>query len=368
MLLAACCDQSVYLPEESTRHVDKKQNALENERVARWLLNCWQVAAFSHELTQQPLARRINNFALVLFRAAGGEAGALEDRCPHRFAPLSLGKVVGEHLQCGYHGIQFDTAGLCVAIPGQTGIPAHARARSFPLVEEYGLVWIWMGTPELAGHTAVPDIFWLASDEWTCCAGYTYVRADYRLLNDNLLDLTHETFVHDAIIGNRAVADSPAEMKVLDDDRVEVFRYMADCEPPPLYVTANKFTGHIDRWHKTIYRPPGYLLIENGAKPTGSENPADVTERRIINLVTPETATSTHYFWAIARNYLRDDVELTEHLQERTSATFAQDVTILEGQQRSIDAHGSDDFRLNIRVDAGPIQGRRLLERRIAAQ
>jgi phenylpropionate dioxygenase-like ring-hydroxylating dioxygenase large terminal subunit len=334
----------------------------------RWLLDCWQVAAFSHELTQQPMARCINDIALVFFRTETGEVGALEDRCPHRFAPLSLGKVVGDRLQCGYHGIQFDAAGVCGAIPGQNSIPPDARARSFPLIEQYGLVWIWMGAPELAVHTAVPDIFWLASDEWKCCTGYTYVRADYRLLNDNLLDLTHETFVHHEIIGNRAVADSPAETKLVEDERVEVSRYMADCEPPPLYVTANKLAGHIDRWHTTIYRPPGYLLIENGAKPSGSENPAEVTERRIINLITPETGTTSHYFWAIARNYLLDDAELTEHLQERIYATFNQDVVVLEGQQRSIDALGSAEFRLNIRVDAGPIQGRRLLERRIVAQ
>jgi phenylpropionate dioxygenase-like ring-hydroxylating dioxygenase large terminal subunit len=341
---------------------------LASDRDARWLLNCWQVAAFSHELTQQPLARRINDIALVFFRTHGGAVGALEDRCPHRFAPLSLGKVVGERLQCGYHGIQFDATGTCGHIPGQSGIPLQARARSFPLVEQHGLVWIWMGVPHLARETPVPDIFWLASDQWNCCTGYTYVRANYRLLNDNLLDLTHETFVHDEIIGNRAVADSPAETKVIDDERVEVFRYMADCEPPPLYVTANKLAGHIDRWHTTIYRPPGYLLIENGAKPTGSENPADVTERRIINLITPETASTTHYFWVVARNYLLDDAELTKHLEERIDATFNQDVVILEGQQRSIEAYGTDDFSLHIRVDAGPIQGRRLLERRIEAQ
>ncbi len=341
---------------------------LASDDAERWLINCWQVAAFSHELTQQPLARRINDMVLVLFRTHGGHAGALEDRCPHRFAPLSLGKVVGERLQCGYHGMQFDAAGMCGVIPGQSSIPPHARARSFPLTEQHGLVWIWMGAPELAAQMPVPDIFWLVSDEWKCCTGYMYVRADYRLLNDNLLDLTHETFVHDAIIGNRAVADSPAETKVVDDERVEVFRYMADCEPPPLYVTANKLAGRIDRWHTSIYRPPGYVLIENGAKPTGSQDPAEVTERRIINLVTPETAKTSHYFWVVARNYLLDDVELTEHLEERIYATFDQDVVVLEGQQRTIDEYGTDAFPLHIRVDAGPIQGRRLLEHRLAAR
>jgi phenylpropionate dioxygenase-like ring-hydroxylating dioxygenase large terminal subunit len=341
---------------------------LASDKTTSWLVDCWQVAALSHELTLQPLARRINGVAVALFRTYAGDVGALEDRCPHRFAQLSLGKVVGERIQCGYHGIQFDTAGVCGAIPGQEAIPSHARARSYPLIEQYGLIWIWMGDPKLARETAVPDIFWLASDEWKCCTGYTYVRADYRLVNDNLLDLTHETFVHDSIIGNRAVADSPAETKLIDDERVEVFRYMADCEPPPLYVTANKLAGRIDRWHTTIYRPPGYLLIENGAKPAGSDDPAELTERRIINLITPETASTSHYFWAIARNYLLDDFELTEHLQERIYATFAQDVVVLEGQQRAIHAHGSDEFPLHIRVDAGPIQARRLLERRIAAQ
>jgi vanillate O-demethylase monooxygenase subunit len=143
---------------------------------------------------------------------------------------------------------------------------------------------------------------------------------------------------------------------------------MQNCPAPPMYVSANGLSGTIDRWHTTIYAPPGYCLIKNGAKPSGSNDPAAVTERRIINLITPETATSSHYFWSIARGYGLDDDDLTEHLRKATCFTFDQDARVLEAQQRSLGPSMDPVFPVSIRLDAGPTMARRLLKSAIARE
>jgi len=327
----------------------------------RWLLNCWQVAAYGRELTTTPLARTLCEREVVLFRPQGGAAVAFEDRCPHRGLPLSFGTVVGGELQCGYHGLRFDATGACTRIPGQENIPHGSNARRYPTVERHRFVWIWLGDPAQADPALVPDVHFMDDPGWAVSEGYHYIRAHFMLLCDNLLDLSHETFVHAETIGNRAVADSPATARLVDEREVRVHRYMAECEAPPLYNSANALSGTIDRWHTSIYRPPGYVLIESAAKPSGSTDPAAVTERRIIDLLTPETLTTSHYFWSVARNFALDDARLTEHLRERSQFTFDQDTRVLEAQQRKLGATDDPEFGVTIRLDAGPVLARRLL-------
>jgi vanillate O-demethylase monooxygenase subunit len=327
-----------------------------------WLRNCWQAAAFSREVGRTILARRFLDEPVILYRTEGGEAAALEDRCAHRYVPLSLGRLVGDTVQCGYHGMCYDARGKCVAIPGQSSIPAGARVRAYPTLERHTLVWIWMGDPSKADPTRVPDVHWFEDPQWDCVPGYHHIEADYRLLNDNLLDLSHESFVHTETIGNRAVADSPVTASIVDNRYVRVHRVMENCEPPPFYVKATGFTTPIDRWHTSYYTPPGAIVIENGSKPAGSTDPSLAKQRRVLNLITPETATSSHYFWGIARAYDRRNAELDEYLFHEITRTFDQDKAVLEAQQRALGPDPKAAFPFSIKVDAGPIQGRRLLE------
>lgn len=329
-----------------------------------WLLNCWQVAAFAREVTSQPLARTLCEREVVLFRTSSGEAVAFEDRCPHRSLPLSLGKLVGDELQCGYHGLRFNAAGKCTRIPGQDAIPtATSDVRRYPTVERYTFVWIWLGDPEKADPSLLPDVHYMTDPAWAVADGYLHVKAHFMLLCDNLLDLSHETFVHEETIGNSAVADAPVSARLIDDREVHVHRYMANCEPPPLYQSSNGLRGKIDRWHTTVYIPPGYCLVKSGAKPAGSDDPASTTQRRVIDLITPETLTSSHYFWGTARNYRLDDPALTEDMRESATFTFGQDKAVLEAQQRTVGSTGDPHFPLTIRLDVGPVQARRLLQR-----
>jgi vanillate O-demethylase monooxygenase subunit len=326
-----------------------------------WLRNCWQVAGFTREIGQTPLARTFINEKVVLFRTVSGDAIAFEDRCPHRLAPLSYGRVTGDQLQCGYHGLCFDASGACVRVPGQDGVPPRAQVRKYPLVERHTLAWIWMGDAVRADPSLIPDFHWLDDGTWAVVDGYHHFGANYQLVNDNLLDLSHESFVHEETIGNESVAESPAVV-TLQGNVLRVHRDMIDIEAPPFYRRTTGFTGRINRWHTNNFTPPGFHIIENGSMPAGAPDKSQALERKVINLLTPETDTTTHYFWAVIRQFKMDDQSLNNYIREGISRTFDQDKAILEAQQREI---GPDpdhvSFPVSIRVDAGPIQGRRLL-------
>lgn len=333
-----------------------------------WLRNCWQVIAFAREIVGAPLARTICGEPVVLFRGASGRATALADCCPHRLLPLSLGRVVADQIQCGYHGLCFDGDGRCVRVPGQDTVPRNAAVRTYPLVERHGFAWIWLGDAAHADAATIPDVHWCDDPAWAVADGYHHFGANYQLVNDNLLDLSHESFVHEDTIGNEAVAEAPFSV-TLQGERVRMHRAMYDMEAPPFYKRTTGFTGRIDRWHTNTFTPPGLHVIENGSMPAGSKDRAAALERKVLNFITPETITSTHYFWAVVRQFRIDDRELTDYIRNGIRKTFDQDKTVLEAQQRLI---GNDPdkvvFPVVIRVDAGPIQGRKLVAAMLARE
>jgi phenylpropionate dioxygenase-like ring-hydroxylating dioxygenase large terminal subunit len=335
-----------------------------------WMRNCWQVAAFSTEVIGgQLLARRICDEPLVLYRAQDGRPVAVHDRCPHRFAPLSKGMLVGDVLRCGYHGLCFDTEGKCIAIPGQAHIPSKARVQAYPVVERHRLVWIWMGDAERADAASVPDVHWLDDPAWVASEGYHRIAANYRLLNDNLLDLSHETYVHTRTIGHDAVAETPIAIRV-DDGAVYIDKEMPGCTPPPFYQFLGRLkpTDRIDRWQRTVYRPPGYIVIDVGVEPKEHVPGANRVEGRVVNLMTPESECSTPYFWAFARNFRLDEPGVTEFLRANVGRTFDEDKDMLESQQRNIGDVAEPVFSIAVKADAGPTQGRRLLASLIEAE
>jgi len=337
-----------------------------------FLRNVWQVAAHSAELKSAPLARTLLGEDVVLFRSADGTPAALLDECPHRLAPLSKGRVVGDVIECGYHGMCFDARGACIRVPGQERPPGEARVKNFPTAERYKLVWVWLGDPEKADKADIPDFHWMDHPDWAISEGYHHIRANYQLLNDNLLDLSHETFVHAHTIGNAAVAEAPL-MVSGEGGVIRAHRDMLNCEVPPFYVKATGFTGRIDRWHTTIFTPPAFLVIENGSMPAGSDKEEArkrgmTRERRVLNLITPETEVSSHYFWAVARCYSLNDAELTDYIRCEVSRTFDEDKVILEAQQRRMGERPFQEFPVTLRADAGAVQARRLMKKLLAEQ
>ncbi len=198
-------------------------------------LNAWYAAAWETDIGRRLFARRICGVPLVLYRKADRSVVALRDACWHRLVPLSEGRLIDDNVMCGYHGLIFNPQGRCIHMPSQETINPSAAVKSFPVLERYRLVWVWLGDPALADPAKVPDLHWLDDREWVALHDYQRVKCDYRLVVDNLMDLTHETFLHAKSIGQTAVAEAPFEL-VYGAGRVTMTRRMNAVAPPPFFV------------------------------------------------------------------------------------------------------------------------------------
>lgn len=335
-----------------------------------YLRNSWQVAAFSEELDKPTLARRIMDDAVLLFRTNDG-ISALEDLCPHRLAPLSAGRRAGDEIVCGYHGMTFGPDGVCTRMPGRSSIPATARVRRFPAVEQWGIVWIWMGNAELADPALLPDLHWLGQDEWRSVHGLLHVDADYRLINDNLLDLSHETYVHPTSVGNGQDGEEIAAFPVTihDDGRVLCAeRLMPDVAAQPGLSAAMGLGDRVDREQRAIYMAPSVNLTEGimRSRKPGSNQAAS---HRILHLLTPEGPHSTHYFFIASRDYKLDDAAMDQVSLKIADVAFGEDKAMIECQQQSLNQHpGMTVPRIAWAIDKAPVRGRRMLEALVAAE
>src|SRR5919199_954369 len=280
-----------------------------------WPHNCWYAAAYDVEVKRELLARKIAERNLVMYRREDGQPVALENACWHRLMPLSHGNIEGDNVACGYHGLVFNSEGRCVFMPSQKTINPAARVRSYPVVERHRFVWVWPGDPALADPDKVPDLHWNDDPEWAGDGKVIHLECSYKLIVDNLMDLTHETFVHGASIGQRAIAV--------------------------------------------------------GVAPTGTGAPEGDRSQGVngfvLNTMTPETERSCHYFWAFVRNYRLDDQRITTIIREGVSKVFGEDEVVLAAQQRAIDEHPDKQF-YNLNIDGGAMWARRLIDKMIAEE
>ena len=293
--------------------------------------NAWYLAAWAEELDDGLLARTIMNQPIVLYRDATGKVGALEDRCCHRGAPLTHGAVVEEGLQCGYHGLTYDTDGKCVVVPGQKNIPKDASVRAFPIVEKQENVWIWMGDPALADESKIVDYPYHDDPEnWPHRKERFHMKSNYLFMIDNLMDLTHLGYVHTRTIGGRPAAHVAAEMETKQTETGASFsRWIFDHEPPPTFQKGANFTGKVDRWQEFEYVAPGIVLQWSGAIEVGRGALENRDQKgfhvRLLHCATPETDNSFHYFWSTANGYRQDDPAATQEMYDEVYATFMED-------------------------------------------
>lgn len=341
-------------------------------RPAPFLLNAWYVAALSEEVQpNQPFARILLNQPVVMYRTEDGKVTALEDRCCHRHYPLSRGSVEGSSIRCGYHGMLFAADGRCTEIPGQANIPKNCKVRSYPIVERNTWIWIWMGDPALADPDNITDFHWLDDPGWGAKSTWFHVKADYRLIIDDLLDLTHLTFVHSSTIGNKETTEKATVNVERGDNEVRVKRWMLDAPPPPAYAACGGFTSNIDRWQIIHYSPPAFVRLYTGGCPAGTGAPQGkrVNEMGWMNLnaITPETETTTHYFWGHAHNNEPDNAELTAKVFGGVMTAFKQDWEVFEAQQKNRERVGNVP-EINTLADAGALHAQRVLARLLAEQ
>lgn len=339
-------------------------------------LNAWYVAAWDHEVTRKPRARRIADRPLALYRTEDGKAVALADACWHRLAPLSMGKTVGKDgIQCPYHGIVYNSAGRCASMPAQESINPSATVPSFPVVERYRFVWVWLGDPTQADPDLVPDMRQMDSPDWAGDGETIFAPCNYQLVLDNLMDLTHEEFVHASSIGQEELSES--DFVVTHDDRtVTVSRWMLNIDAPPFWLKNLRdkfpgFEGKVDRWQIIRFEAPSTIRIDVGVAKAGTGAPegdrSQGVNGYVMNTISPETAKTCHYFWAFMRNYCLDSQLITTQLRNGVHGVFGEDEAMLTAQQEAIDANPDYEF-YSLNIDAGGMWVRRLIERMLQAE
>ena len=329
--------------------------------------NAWYVAVWADELTTTPISRQICEIPVVLFRTSDGVPAALLDRCCHRAAPLSLGKVTAAGLECGYHGLVFDGAGACVSIPGQIHIPAATTVRSFPVVEKDAMIWIWMGDAPADPSLIVDYPFHSDPTNWPYRKMTVPIKSSWILLIDNLMDLTHVGYVHHPTIGGVPTAHASAKTVTVPTPRgLKFTRWILDGPPSPTIQMQVPFSGNVDRWQEFELIAPSAVIHWAGAVDANT-GAYDKGRRdgglnlRLFHGITPETATTCSYFLSIATGFGHDDPQTPDRALETTRVVIAEDKTMIETQQLRYSAFGEDGL-VNTHTDGARVSMRRTID------
>ncbi|TAJ69813.1 MAG: aromatic ring-hydroxylating dioxygenase subunit alpha [Phenylobacterium sp.] len=329
----------------------------------------WYVAGLSGEIGRQLTARKLLGVEVLLYRREDGTPVALRNRCPHRSFPLSHGKLEGDVVVCGYHGLAFGADGACVRIPSQALVPSAVRAQNFPVVERAPLVWIWMGDPDQADPGAIPEHPWLHAPDYTHVGGYLHVKCNYIRLHENVLDLTHFPFLHGEAVGDLAYAQAPFEVAEAGAS-VRITRRLEDHPVNAGYGSAIGNLGHrVNRTSESWFKTPAFHV----AHATIEDLEGGVGGRaefhfKILHMFTPETATSTHYFWASARDVAIKDEALSEASRTRAVNTFLEDVEALERIEAIWSSEPDDFHEISVTGDRAGLLMRRIIARRAAEE
>jgi vanillate O-demethylase monooxygenase subunit len=334
--------------------------------------NAWYLAAWADEISDRPLARRICNEPVVFFRDHENRVAALENRCCHRGAPLHIGQVVEQGIQCGYHGLIYDRSGTCVFMPRVTSIPAAARVRSYPVVEKNKIAWIWMGDAARADESKIIDYpFHDDSERWPHKHATMPVKANYMRLVDNLVDSTHIAYVHRSTIGGNPEAFANAKETVTRTPLgVKLSRWMLNSTAPATYIKAVGFKGKIDRWIEFEFIAPGTVMLWTGALDAGA-GAYELNKReggfslRNFNCLTPETESSCHYFWSVANNYRQNEPEATQQVFDEVMTAFLEDKAVIEAQQTTLSEFGETRL-ISIPSDVARVHAQRAVDQMLA--
>jgi phenylpropionate dioxygenase-like ring-hydroxylating dioxygenase large terminal subunit len=344
----------------------------------KFLRNTWYVAMPSLELGEGKLVHRtIMNEPIAFYRKEDGGIAAITDRCPHRHVPLSMGTLLtGDRVQCIYHGLQFGADGNCALNPHGSGkISESLSVRSYTVIEKHTLIWIWMGD-KAADPAKIPDYSCLDDRDalHVTRPGYLKVAANYQLLVDNLLDLSHISFTHAGILGNADTASADPEVEQ-DGDVITVTRNSKDAETPgilKMMAADEDLKKRGDQWQSISWFPASNLRLEFGASRVGEPKESG-TGYFALHFLTPETEKTTHYNYTAARWGVQTGDEKNREIRDliykmRTFAFADQDVPVIEAQQISIDQAGDDLSPTLLSVDAGPLQYQKVLDRLLAEE
>ena len=360
---------------------------MHEENVNVFLRNAWYVAGFGHEVTRTPMHRRILGADLVLYRTSSGAAVALANACPHRQLPLAMGRVVGENLQCGYHGAQFAADGRCVLVPGQVEVPATARVRSYPVRDRYGFVWVWMGEAARAAAVEPTDLYtFVDSGKWDTQDGYKRIACNYELINDNLADITHVEFVHPSTLGTGEVraarghgGSSPQAVHRFDvkpvADGIDFLFFAGNTRIAPAFESGyRRFkqadeSEYLDFLLDFRFRAPSFWLFSPTTMKSGCPPEEGVRTSSPI-AITPEDEGSCHYFFKTCQDYAPGNSAETAWWHEQTSLAFDEDKSVLEAQHANTSGPGKNgvSMAVSFQGDGMGFQIRKLIRAALASE
>jgi phenylpropionate dioxygenase-like ring-hydroxylating dioxygenase large terminal subunit len=336
-----------------------------------FLRNAWYIAAWDREITRELLPIRILGEDLVLYRTESGEPVALENACPHRKLPLSMGRILGDQIECGYHGLVFNRSGRCTRVPGSARIPSRAQVRSYPVVSRYGLVWIWMGEPERAQPKLIFPVEHWGNPAWGRNEGGSMtVECNYLHVTDNLLDPSHVAWVHRTSFGNGACEEEPVQTTV-SANGVIAARWLRDVEVAPFYAPLVPFEGRCDRLQHYEVRFPSHAIIKAVFVPAGTGGEGQpLPDRALVmdsyNFMTPIDAAATRYFWFQLQNPSPANEHVSRKMGDAVRAAFLEDRAILQAVHRGLSNKVTPN--IDLAIDRAPLQFRRRLRELIAAE
>ncbi|NBF06568.1 Rieske 2Fe-2S domain-containing protein [Pseudomonas sp. Fl5BN2] len=350
-------------------HARKANEPMAN-RDTPFIYNEWYVAAFTHEVGRHLLARRLLDRRVVLFRTLAGDAVALEDRCAHRSFPLSRSQLDGDSIVCGYHGFRYDAAGDLVEVPSQKTCPRGIGVRRYPLLSQGPLLWIWLGDAERADTTQIPPLAWIDAAEWACTSGYFHHPGNYVSLHENLMDLTHLSFLHANTIGTPDYASAPYKLDLKEGH----YRLIREVVPTTLAPVWGQTTGlgqcaTAARIATSEFLSPGLHQVSvsfyDSALPAAQREQFNI---RTAHILTPETTGSLHYFIVHGRDFARHDQALGQFMHEQLFAAFNEDVEGLGALEAALDAQDEHHYEISVASDAPAVATRMYLKRRAEAE
>jgi vanillate O-demethylase monooxygenase subunit len=331
-------------------------------QIRNYPLNCWRVAGYADEIGRRPLARWLLDTPVVLYRTGSGAVVALEDRCPHRQAPLSIGQLRGDAIECGYHGFQFGQDGRCVRVPSMSA-PPPIRVQTYPVQEIGPLVWIYLGdTAVISEVPAPPALPWISDDQFALRKGYMPIAANYMLLKENVLDLTHFGYVHAATFGISDWVDPPQVRREKD----AVF-YRQDFVETPL-IPGMAIPLELEPGTPWNRRNEGGFLspaVQQGGTDFFDPSAPDIAmaRMRFAHLTTPIDSGNMHYFYVFGRDYAHESAAM-DIFETMVTRGFKEDEVVLEQIQALVGRkprRGSEGER-SVKADAAGIEARRIVD------
>ncbi len=333
--------------------------------------NCWYPLTWSSYVGRSLSRHKVLDTDLVAYRTLDGVAVALEDVCPHRLAPLSMGTLKADAVECGYHGMTFGANGRCIRIPGQSMIPPGAKVSCYPVQERMGVAWIWMGDAELADPSLIYDLPQYHRHGWRAVQGDALrLKTHYLNLADNLCDPAHVSFVHATTLGNSAGEEVPVE-HALTERGVAVWRWIKDAPAMPLLAKYGQFKGNVDRWQYYDYVAPCIAVIDFGSADVDVLQASEDRDRGVrmfaLHFITPVDDHSCIDHWLHVRNFAVDDSEVDQSLNADFRVAFNEDKGILE-QIELVEQARPDLTGIRLGIDAALLKMRRKVDQMVAAE